>query len=251
MAGHDPAVALIDSMPVPVSRFARAHRCRRLPRPRRVRVRPRGAPDLLRAAAAPARRLAGGDHRGDPGAGERGRAGSSFAADGRPCGRGAWRHGLLEPGPAHAARPPRARPDRAPEVYRSPGRGGGFCGSCRPSIESRPCSGMLAELCPRFAIPGLGLARRLLWPARCFSSLPSTLVLLALCPAVRPAAARLGRAPCDLKPRAGTTPTCWRSRRGRTTARDRRSRRHGPTSPSNDEGACQTTSKYRAAVQCN
>src|SRR5690349_6156536 len=28
MAGHDPAVALIDSMPVPVCRFARAHRCR-------------------------------------------------------------------------------------------------------------------------------------------------------------------------------------------------------------------------------
>src|SRR3989440_2812624 len=30
MAGHDPAVALIDSMPVPVCRFARAHRCRGL-----------------------------------------------------------------------------------------------------------------------------------------------------------------------------------------------------------------------------
>ena len=30
MAGHDPAVALIDSMPVPVCRFARAHRCRSL-----------------------------------------------------------------------------------------------------------------------------------------------------------------------------------------------------------------------------
>lgn len=28
MTGHDPAVALIDSMPVPVCRFARAHRCR-------------------------------------------------------------------------------------------------------------------------------------------------------------------------------------------------------------------------------
>src|SRR3954465_7613391 len=28
MAGHDPAVALVDSMPVPVCRFARAHRCR-------------------------------------------------------------------------------------------------------------------------------------------------------------------------------------------------------------------------------
>ena len=28
MAGHDPAVALIDSMPVPACRFARAHRCR-------------------------------------------------------------------------------------------------------------------------------------------------------------------------------------------------------------------------------
>src|SRR5206468_12061110 len=47
----------------------------RLPRPRRVRARPRGAPDLLRPAPAPARRLAGGDHRGDPGAGERGRPG--------------------------------------------------------------------------------------------------------------------------------------------------------------------------------
>src|SRR4051794_38774808 len=30
MAGHGPAVALIDSMPVPVCRFARAHRCRSL-----------------------------------------------------------------------------------------------------------------------------------------------------------------------------------------------------------------------------
>jgi hypothetical protein len=30
MAGHDPAVTLVDSMPVPVCRFARAHRCRRL-----------------------------------------------------------------------------------------------------------------------------------------------------------------------------------------------------------------------------
>src|SRR4051794_12368164 len=30
MAGHDPAVTLIDSMPVPVCRFARAHRCRSL-----------------------------------------------------------------------------------------------------------------------------------------------------------------------------------------------------------------------------
>src|SRR4051812_49609321 len=30
MAGHDPAVTLIDSMPVPVRRFARAHRCRSL-----------------------------------------------------------------------------------------------------------------------------------------------------------------------------------------------------------------------------
>src|SRR3954465_10491574 len=28
MTGHDPAMALIDSMPVPVCRFARAHRCR-------------------------------------------------------------------------------------------------------------------------------------------------------------------------------------------------------------------------------
>src|SRR4051794_22640471 len=28
MTGHDPAVTLIDSMPVPVCRFARAHRCR-------------------------------------------------------------------------------------------------------------------------------------------------------------------------------------------------------------------------------
>src|SRR5689334_13254387 len=28
MAGHDPAVTLVDSMPVPVCRFARAHRCR-------------------------------------------------------------------------------------------------------------------------------------------------------------------------------------------------------------------------------
>src|SRR5918912_888432 len=28
MTGHDPAVALIDSMPMPVCRFARAHRCR-------------------------------------------------------------------------------------------------------------------------------------------------------------------------------------------------------------------------------
>src|SRR5689334_17097350 len=28
MTGHDPAAALIDSMPVPVCRFARAHRCR-------------------------------------------------------------------------------------------------------------------------------------------------------------------------------------------------------------------------------
>src|SRR3954452_8765426 len=30
MTGHDPAVTLIDSMPVPVCRFARAHRCRSL-----------------------------------------------------------------------------------------------------------------------------------------------------------------------------------------------------------------------------
>src|SRR3982751_5569991 len=30
MAGHDPAVTLVDSMPVPVCRFARAHRCRGL-----------------------------------------------------------------------------------------------------------------------------------------------------------------------------------------------------------------------------
>ena len=30
MAGHDPAVTLVDSMPVPVCRFARAHRCRSL-----------------------------------------------------------------------------------------------------------------------------------------------------------------------------------------------------------------------------
>src|SRR3954467_6522463 len=30
MAGHAPAVTLIDSMPVPVCRFARAHRCRSL-----------------------------------------------------------------------------------------------------------------------------------------------------------------------------------------------------------------------------
>src|SRR3954466_8847154 len=30
MAGHDPAVTLVDSMPVPVCRFARAHRCRTL-----------------------------------------------------------------------------------------------------------------------------------------------------------------------------------------------------------------------------
>src|SRR3954467_6170371 len=30
MAGHDPAVTLIDSLPVPVCRFARAHRCRSL-----------------------------------------------------------------------------------------------------------------------------------------------------------------------------------------------------------------------------
>jgi len=30
MTGHDPAVMLVDSMPVPVCRFARAHRCRSL-----------------------------------------------------------------------------------------------------------------------------------------------------------------------------------------------------------------------------
>src|SRR4051794_41607290 len=30
MAGHDPGVTLVDSMPVPVCRFARAHRCRSL-----------------------------------------------------------------------------------------------------------------------------------------------------------------------------------------------------------------------------
>src|SRR4051812_33458377 len=30
MAGHDPALTLVDSMPVPVCRFARAHRCRSL-----------------------------------------------------------------------------------------------------------------------------------------------------------------------------------------------------------------------------
>src|SRR4051794_37525393 len=30
MTGHDPAVTLVDSMPVPVCRFARAHRCRSL-----------------------------------------------------------------------------------------------------------------------------------------------------------------------------------------------------------------------------
>src|SRR3954452_19738127 len=30
MAGHDPGVTIVDSMPVPVCRFARAHRCRSL-----------------------------------------------------------------------------------------------------------------------------------------------------------------------------------------------------------------------------
>src|SRR3982750_183951 len=45
------------------------------PWPERVRARPRGAPDLLRAAAAPAHRLARGGHRGRAGASDRGRLG--------------------------------------------------------------------------------------------------------------------------------------------------------------------------------
>src|SRR3954462_820003 len=72
--------------------------------PERVRARPRGAPDLLRPAPAPARRLAGGDHGRGPGAGERGRSVSRAPAPRRPRGLGARRQGLPEPGPARRAR---------------------------------------------------------------------------------------------------------------------------------------------------
>src|SRR3954451_21822206 len=120
-----------------------------------VRVRRARAPDLLRAPPAPARRLAGRDHRGDPGAGERGRPGGRTTAPRRPRRLGTRGQGLLEPGLARRTRPRRARPDRAPAGEEP--RGGAVAGAAGPQAapDGGP-AGPARRALPRQAGTGAG-----------------------------------------------------------------------------------------------
>src|SRR4051812_26071820 len=168
----------------------------RLPRPRRVRARPRGAPDLLRPAAPPAHRLAGGDHGRGPGAGERGRPGGRAPAPRRSRGVGARRQGLLEPGHARRTRRRRAPPDRAAagQGRRDEAVAGAAGADAAPDRDrAEPARRTL----PRQAGPGAGrVAPHRPLAAQARQPHPGRPAL----PAGRPRATRLRTAARDLKP---------------------------------------------------
>src|SRR4051812_6668594 len=233
MAGHDPAVALIDSMPVPVCRFARAHRCRSLrglsafghdPVAHQtyygLRLHLRIAwPGVVTAAAlAPANEadlavapqlLAGlaGWALGDKGywspvtRAELAAGGLDLIAPPRRKSAGARRWPVrLGPTP----RPGQARPDRAaPQEER---RGEAVAGAAGPdAAPDRDRAGPVRRALPRQAGPGAGrVAPRRPLAAQARQPHPGRPAL----PAGRPPTTRLRAAARWLNPHIGLPTTC-------------------------------------------